>query len=100
MDIVLQAFGAEDQIRRAYRSAVDRFVAVLDELCGELPLLREQVCLGGREPSGIIARRMFAAGMPYAEENCITPMAPVSGAVPPEILAPMTTPPPLSRPYF
>jgi ApbE superfamily uncharacterized protein (UPF0280 family) len=99
IDIVLQAFGAEDQIRRAYRSAVDRFVAVLDELCRELPLLREQVCFGGREPSGIIARRMFAAVMPYAEENFITPMAAVAGAVAEEILAAMTSSAALSRAY-
>jgi len=99
IDIVLQAFGAEDQIRRAYRSAVDRFVAVLDELCRELPQLREQVCFGGREPSGIIARRMFAAVMPYAEENFITPMAAVAGAVAEEILAAMTAVADLSRAY-
>ncbi len=99
IDIVLQAFGAEDQIRRACRSAVDRFVAVLDELCRELPLLREQVCFGGREPSGIIARRMFAAVMPYAEENFITPMAAVAGAVAEEILAAMTSSAALSRAY-
>jgi ApbE superfamily uncharacterized protein (UPF0280 family) len=99
IDIVLQAFGAEDQIRRAYRTAVDRFVAVLDELCRELPLLRKQVCFGGREPSGIIARRMFAAVMPYAEENFITPMAAVAGAVAEEILAAMTSSAALSRAY-
>src|SRR4030081_3684972 len=81
IDIVLQAFGAEDQIRRAYHAAADRFVTVLDELCSELPLLREQLHFGGRKPSGIIARRMFAAVLPYAEENFITPMAAVAGAV-------------------
>src|ERR1700680_212406 len=99
IDIVLQAFGAEDQIRRAYRTAADRFIIVLDELCSELPLLREQVRLGGREPSGTMARRMFAAVMPYAEENFITPMAAVAGAVAEEILAAMTAVADLSRAY-
>ena len=99
IDIVLQAFGAEDQIRRAYHAAADRFVTVLDELCSELPLLREQLHFGGRKPSGIIARRMFAAVLPYAEENFITPMAAVAGAVAEEILAAMTAVADLSRAY-
>src|SRR6202049_4532538 len=99
IDIVLQAFGAEDQVRRAYSAAADRFIIVLDELCSELPLLREQVRFGGREPSGIIARRMFAAVMPYAEENFITPMAAGAGAVAEEILAAMTAVADLSRAY-
>src|ERR1700731_1380854 len=99
IDIVLQAFGAEDQIRRAHRAAAERFVTVLDELCSELPLLREQVRFGGREPSGIVARRMLAAVVPYAEENFITPMAAVAGRVAEEILAAMTAVADLSRAY-
>jgi ApbE superfamily uncharacterized protein (UPF0280 family) len=99
IDIVLQAFGAEDQIRRAYSAAADRFVTVLNELCSELALLREQARFGGREPSGIVARRMFAAVVPYAEENFITPMAAVAGAVAEEILAAMMAVADLSRAY-
>lgn len=99
IDIVLQAFGAEDQIRRAYSAAADRFIVVLDELCGELALLREQTRFGGREPDGIVARRMLAAVVPYAEENFITPMAAVAGAVAEEILAAMTAVADLSRAY-
>src|SRR6202049_2886099 len=99
IDIVLQAIGAEDQIRRAHRTAANRFVTMLDELCSELALLREQARFGGREPSGIVARRMFAAVLPYAEENFITPMAAVAGAVAEEILAAMTAVADLSRAY-
>jgi ApbE superfamily uncharacterized protein (UPF0280 family) len=99
IDIVLEAFGADDQIRNAYRAGADRFVTVLDELCSELPLLREQACAGGREPGGIIARRMLAAVMPYAGENFITPMAAVAGAVAEEILAAMMAVADLSRAY-
>jgi ApbE superfamily uncharacterized protein (UPF0280 family) len=99
IDIVLQAFGAEDQIRRSYCAAADRFVTVLDELCSELSVLRVQARFGGREPGGIIARRMVAAVMPYAEENFITPMAAVAGAVAEEILAAMTESAVLSRAY-
>src|ERR1700680_1503292 len=99
IDIVLQAIGAEDQIRRAHRTAANRFVTVLDELCSELALLREQARFGGREPSGIVARRMVGAVLPYAEENFITPMAAGAGAVAEEILAAMTAVADLSRAY-
>jgi len=96
---VLQAFGSEAQIRTAYHAAADRFGTVLDELCSELPLLREQARVGGREPGGIIARRMLAAVMPYAAEHFITPMAAVAGAVAEEILAAMTAAADLRRAY-
>jgi uncharacterized protein len=99
IDIVLQAFGAEDQIRRAHSAAADRFVTVLDELCSELAVLREQARFWGRKPCGIIAERMFSAVLPYAEENFITPMAAVAGAVAEEILAAMTASATLSRAY-
>src|SRR5207245_170900 len=88
------------QIRPAYGAAADRFVTVLDELCSELQILREQARLGGREPSGTIARRMLAAVLPYSEENFITPMAAVAGAVAEEILAAMTSVADLSRGYI
>jgi uncharacterized protein len=99
IDIVLQAFGAEDQIRRAYHAAADRFVTVLDELCGELPLLRTQAHIGRAEPEGVIAQRMFAAVLPYARDTFITPMAAVAGAVAEEILLAMTGVADLDRAY-
>jgi ApbE superfamily uncharacterized protein (UPF0280 family) len=99
IDIVLQAFGPEDQIQIAYRAAADRFATVLDELCSELPLLREQARFGGTEPCGIVARRMFGAVLPYANANFITPMAAVAGAVAEELLATMTASANLSRAY-
>ncbi len=99
IDIVLQAFGTGDQIHNAYRAAADRFVTVLDELCSELALLRKQVLPGTPEPSGIVARRMFAAVMPYAAGNFVTPMAAVAGAVAEEILIAMTSVVDLRRAY-
>jgi hypothetical protein len=43
IDLILEAFGAAPEIRTAYLAATERFVNVLDELCGELPLLRSAV---------------------------------------------------------
>jgi len=99
IDIVLETFGHEDQVHLAYQAAAERFESVLDELCRELPLLRTHARIGGQGPRGVIARRMFAAVLPYADQCFITPMAAVAGAVAEEILSAMTTSTELSRAY-
>jgi len=99
IDIVLQGFGEADQVQQAYRAAADRFASILDELCSELPLLRDQARFGGREPQGMTARRMFAAVLSYAEREFITPMAAVAGAVAEEVLGAMIESAHLQRAY-
>ena len=88
IDLVIEGFGTAGEIARAYRQARDRFQTVLEELVGELPLLRRPV--DGSHPgvAGAVAQRMLAACRPHAEEF-ITPMAAVAGAVADEILRAM-----------
>src|SRR5216683_1639443 len=99
IDLIVEAFGAVSEIEVAYRAAANRFVEVLDELCGELEFLRRPACDDGDLPSGAIARRMAAAVRPYASQIFITPMAAVAGAVAEEILEVMTSAARLSRAY-
>ena len=40
IDLIIEAFGPLREINAAYDAATTRFVTVLDELCGELTLLR------------------------------------------------------------
>ena len=68
IDLIVEALGAEGEVRAAYRAAAARFAGVLDELCGELPLLRSPVAADSREPEGEVARRMFRAVWPFAAE--------------------------------
>ena len=99
IDLIVEAFGAPREVSAAYRAATERFVTVLDELCRELPLLR-QAARGSTAPAtGVIARRMRAAVAPYSERTFITPMAAVAGAVAEEILGSMTSAASLSRAY-
>src|ERR1700693_4353729 len=77
IDLIAEAFGAPREVEAAYRSASARFVTVLDELCGELSLLRRACSTGSAWPSGAVARRMTAAVMPYAAQSFVTPMAAV-----------------------
>jgi uncharacterized protein len=98
IDIVLEAFGLRREVESAYRAAARRFVTVLDELCGELSILR-QAATAETLPFGKIAQRMHAAAMPYASQTFITPMAAVAGAVAEEILAAMTAAASLERAY-
>jgi len=99
IDVIVQAFAAVGEIDLAYRAAADRFVSILDELCGELAFLRRPASENAGLPSGAIARRMLAAVRPYASQTFITPMAAVAGAVAEEIIEAMTSTAKLSRAY-
>jgi uncharacterized protein len=99
IDVILEGFGSTSDLGLAYRAAANRFVTILDELCGELSILRQPVQRDANAPTGVIARRMFAAVRPYADDTFITPMAAVAGAVAEEILRAMTDAAPLRRAY-
>ena len=99
IDLIVEAYGRPEQIHAAYDTAERRFVTILDELCAELPLLRQAVGSNMPRPQGVIARRMAAAVEPYAERCFITPMAAVAGAVAEEILETMTKDTELARCY-
>ncbi len=99
IDLVIEAFGAEDAVIAAYAAATQRFAGLLDELVAELPLLRSRARGDGTELAGVVARRMHTAVAPFAEECFITPMAAVAGAVADEILQAMRRAAPLARAY-
>ena len=86
IDLVIQAWGAPKAVAEAYRAATLRTATVLDELCSELPLLREP---GARDADGEVALLMQRAVRPYEAECFITPMAAVAGAVAQTVLAAM-----------
>jgi ApbE superfamily uncharacterized protein (UPF0280 family) len=85
IDLVIAAYGDAESVARAYETAWARFQNILNELVGELPLLRLPV-RQALEVRGVIARRMVAATLPYAP-TFITPMAAVAGSVAQEIVA-------------
>jgi len=99
IDLIVEAHGNETGLRAAYHAAARRFTSLLDELCDELPLLRQaadpRLCL----LKGIIARRMYAAVAPFAVDHFITPMAAVAGSVAQEILGAMLQEASLDRAY-
>jgi uncharacterized protein len=99
IDLIVEACGRETEVRAAYGAAVRRFTGLLDELCGELPILRQAAdpvrCL----LHGVVARRMHAAVAPFASEHFITPMAAVAGAVAEEVLGAMAAVASLDRAY-
>lgn len=98
IDLIVEAFGAAEDVARAYGAAERRFVTILDELCDELPLLRAAIGTAAR-PWGVVAQRMFDAVQPYAGRGFITPMAAVAGSVAQEVLGAMLAEANLSRAY-
>ncbi|HYW65035.1 MAG TPA: UPF0280 family protein [Bradyrhizobium sp.] len=99
IDLVIEASGSEANVRRAYRAAELRFTGLLDELCAELPLLRQGANPAHCPLAGKVARRMHDAVAPFASDCFITPMAAVAGSVAEEILWAMTESAHLARAY-
>jgi ApbE superfamily uncharacterized protein (UPF0280 family) len=73
----------------AYALAHRRFKTILDELVAELPLLKSPATPDCPNPEGSTAMRMMAAVRPFSDDQFITPMAAVAGAVADEVLAAM-----------
>jgi ApbE superfamily uncharacterized protein (UPF0280 family) len=99
IDLIVEAWGSEANVRAAYDAAVRRFTGLLDELCAELPELRKAAESAQCVLQGNVARRMHAVVAPYASEHFITPMAAVAGAVAEEILSAMVEAAKLKRAY-
>src|ERR1700676_340991 len=99
IDLVVEACGNEGDVRAAYQAAAYRFTGLLDELCRELPLLRQAADPARCLLQGRVARRMHEAVAPLAEDHFITPMAAVAGAVAEEILGAMLQRAQLARAY-
>ena len=101
IDLIVGADGRLAEIACAYKAAAERFVTILDELCGELPMLRTELRTIGvaSVPNGTVAKRMVEAVSPYQHRCFITPMAAVAGAVAEAVLSAMTEAAQLDRAY-
>jgi ApbE superfamily uncharacterized protein (UPF0280 family) len=99
IDLIVEAWGSEANVRAAYDAAARRFTGLLDTLCEELPELRKAADSVSSRLRGKIARRMHAAVAPYTADDFITPMAAVAGAVAEEILGAMVDAASLDRAY-
>ena len=99
IDLIVEARGGETDVHAAYEAAVRRFTGLLDELCSELPLLRQAADPARCLLQGDVARRMHAAAAPFAAEHFVTPMAAVAGAVAEEIIGAMLRGARLQRAY-
>jgi ApbE superfamily uncharacterized protein (UPF0280 family) len=99
IDLIIEAFGDQAEVRAAYKQATARFQTVLAELVEELPDLRNAATRKPRAFRGPTAQRMEAAVSPLAGENFITPMAAVAGSVADELLAALTAGRKLDRAY-
>ncbi len=98
IDLIIEAFGAGEEVELAYRQAVARFGGILEALVQELPLLRRPVVGAIPEFKGPVARRMAKAVWPH-RAVFITPMAAVAGAVADEMLQAMVAGRALDKAY-
>ncbi len=99
IDLIVEAHGSEINLRGAYDAAARRFTGLLDELCGELPMLRQAADPARCLLQGTVARRMHAAVAAFAADHFITPMAAVAGSVAEEVLGAIVGAAQLERVY-
>jgi len=94
IDIVTEAHGDAVAVAAAHEAAWQRFGALLNELVGELALLRQPIARSGNGITttttnpfkGRVAQAMWIACVPFSA-GFITPMAAVAGAVAQELIA-------------
>ena len=98
IDLILEACGTPEDVAGAYRRAMETFDGLLDELVGELPLLRRRTSALAT-PLGRVARRMWRATLPHCPSTFVTPMAAVAGAVADHLLEAMRAAGSLRRGY-
>ncbi|MEY3020716.1 MAG: hypothetical protein RLZZ272_1700 [Actinomycetota bacterium] len=105
IDLVIEADGEPAALDAAHAAAAARFATILDELVGELEVLRRPVegdAFAETLVVGAVARRMVRAVAAVAAElpeEPITAMAAVAGAVAEEVLAAMVGAAPLGRAF-
>lgn len=88
IDLVVEAYGTDLEITKAYHQAEVRFQTILTELVTELPSLRRADSLSHTFKSSI-AQDMQMAIKPFFD-IFVTPMAAVAGAVAQHVLGAMT----------
>ncbi len=98
IDLIIEAFGAQDQIARAYENAEARFQTILINLAKELGYLRTDLRYSNGSPKDPVAQRMVEACNVH-RDNFVTPMAAVAGAVADEILDTMIGSADLTKAY-
>jgi ApbE superfamily uncharacterized protein (UPF0280 family) len=98
IDLIIEAFGAAEEVRRAYDAAAACFEDVLPGLVAELPALKQPVTERLPVLQGPVAQRMAAACRRHSTVF-VTPMAAVAGAVADHVLAAMTAAAELPRAY-
>ena len=59
VDLIIEAWGTVAAVHAAYAAATSRMTGLLDELCTELPALRQEALADGSPLTGPVARRMY-----------------------------------------
>jgi len=93
IDLIIEAEGPPDLVAQAHAQARARFADVLNNLVGELAVLRRPIDPKQANPFlGPVATQMWLACRHFASDTFITPMAAVAGSVAQHMLAPYQVP--------
>jgi len=98
IDLVIEAFGTVEEVKKAYEQAIKGFQLLLATLVEELTALKRPLGKRSCLLQGPVACRMLQATWPHRHQF-ITPMAAVAGAVADEVLGYLTRGRQLERAY-
>ncbi len=99
IDLVIEAFGSDEEVAEAYGQVRDRFSTILSQLVEELPKIQQVVKEPRWVPKGPVAVRMMDAVWPH-RGSFVTPMAAVAGSVADEMAQALTRGRDLRRAYI
>jgi ApbE superfamily uncharacterized protein (UPF0280 family) len=88
VNLIIKAFGTDEQVRQAYQQACAEFGGLLEELVKELPRLRKPLSWIVPTEKNATAQAMIEAVKPF-RNRWVTPMAAVAGAIADQIAAAM-----------
>ena len=99
IELVIEAFGSDEEVAEAYGQVRDRFSTILSQLVEELPKIQQVVKEPRWVPKGPVAVRMMDAVWPH-RGSFVTPMAAVAGSVADEMAQALTRGRDLRRAYI
>ncbi|MEM8836862.1 MAG: UPF0280 family protein [Pseudomonadota bacterium] len=97
--LVIGANGAPDDVKRAYRAAVQAMDGLLGSLAAELPILRRPISKSDARPQHAVGVSMWETTRTVAAGHFATPMIAVAGAVADHVLTAMLNAAELDRAY-
>lgn len=80
INLIIKAFGEDEQVRHSYAQACSRFNGLLEGIVAEIAILKQPLLWSSPKAENPVAQAMIDAVTPF-RHRWVTPMAAVAGAI-------------------